>query len=116
MAGGDGTPCRIRTCDIRLRRPTLYPAELRARSTQTRISMRPYGRLSMLKKMSTFKAVVLQWVRPYWERSYFVKIIRGALPDDFIVVGKGKVTAFVVFEYGVPLGVSPCGLRLAACL
>ena len=26
----NGTPGRIRTCDIRLRRPTLYPAELRA--------------------------------------------------------------------------------------
>ncbi len=26
-----GAPCRIRTCDLRLRRPTLYPAELRAR-------------------------------------------------------------------------------------
>ena len=26
-------PDRIRTCDLRLRRPTLYPAELRARST-----------------------------------------------------------------------------------
>ena len=25
-----GTPCRIRTCDLRLRRPTLYPAELKA--------------------------------------------------------------------------------------
>ena len=26
----DGAPDRIRTCDLRLRRPTLYPAELRA--------------------------------------------------------------------------------------
>ena len=26
----NGTPCRIRTCDPRLRRPMLYPAELRA--------------------------------------------------------------------------------------
>ena len=25
-----GTPGRIRTCDLRLRRPLLYPAELRA--------------------------------------------------------------------------------------
>ncbi len=25
-----GTPCRIRTCDNRLRRPMLYPAELKA--------------------------------------------------------------------------------------
>ncbi len=25
-----GTPCRTRTCDLRLRRPLLYPAELRA--------------------------------------------------------------------------------------
>ena len=28
--GGGGTPGRIRTCDLRLRRPTLYPTELRA--------------------------------------------------------------------------------------
>ena len=27
-----GAPDRIRTCDLRLRRPTLYPAELRARN------------------------------------------------------------------------------------
>ena len=27
---GDGAPDRIRTCDLRLRRATLYPAELRA--------------------------------------------------------------------------------------
>ena len=26
----NGTPCTIRTCDPRLRRPMLYPAELRA--------------------------------------------------------------------------------------
>lgn len=26
----DGTPYRIRTCDLRLRRPVLYPTELRA--------------------------------------------------------------------------------------
>ena len=26
----DGTPGRIRTCDLRIRSPTLYPAELRA--------------------------------------------------------------------------------------
>jgi hypothetical protein len=26
-----GAPCRIRTCGLRLRRPSLYPAELRAR-------------------------------------------------------------------------------------
>ena len=26
-----GDPCRIRTCDRRLRRPVLYPAELRGR-------------------------------------------------------------------------------------
>ena len=30
--GEGGTPDRIRTCDLRLRRPTLYPAELRALS------------------------------------------------------------------------------------
>lgn len=28
-----GAPGRIRTCDLRLRRPSLYPAELRARTT-----------------------------------------------------------------------------------
>ncbi len=27
-----GAPCRIRTCDLRLRRPLLYPTELRAHS------------------------------------------------------------------------------------
>ena len=30
---GVGTPCRIRTRDLRLRRPLLYPAELRAHVT-----------------------------------------------------------------------------------
>ena len=29
----DGTPCRIRTRDLRLRRPLLYPTELRAHDT-----------------------------------------------------------------------------------
>src|SRR5688500_18138163 len=29
-----GAPDRIRTCGLRLRRPTLYPAELRAREVQ----------------------------------------------------------------------------------
>ena len=28
-----GTPGRIRTCDLWFRRPTLYPAELRARAS-----------------------------------------------------------------------------------
>ena len=31
-AKADGAPGRIRTCDLWLRRPTLYPAELRAQS------------------------------------------------------------------------------------
>ena len=31
-----GTPGRIRTCDLRLRRPMLYPAELRAQLTSLR--------------------------------------------------------------------------------
>ena len=31
---GSGAPDRIRTCDLWLRRPTLYPAELRARERQ----------------------------------------------------------------------------------
>ena len=31
LGGLYGAPDRIRTCDLRLRRPTLYPAELRAR-------------------------------------------------------------------------------------
>src|SRR5437016_5346461 len=31
-AGWYGAPDRIRTCGLRLRRPSLYPAELRARS------------------------------------------------------------------------------------
>ena len=34
-AVGNGTPDRIRTCDLRLRRPLLYPAELRAHNYQT---------------------------------------------------------------------------------
>ena len=29
-SGGGGAPDRIRTCGLRLRRPSLYPAELRA--------------------------------------------------------------------------------------
>ena len=33
---GDGAPGRIRTCDLWLRRPTLYPAELRARERDRR--------------------------------------------------------------------------------
>src|SRR5437660_256115 len=28
--GKDGGPCRIRTCGLRIRSPTLYPTELRA--------------------------------------------------------------------------------------
>lgn len=32
IVGNDGDPGRIRTCDHRLRRPVLYPAELRDRS------------------------------------------------------------------------------------
>ncbi len=32
----DGAPGRARTCDLRLRRPTLYPTELRARTGQSR--------------------------------------------------------------------------------
>ena len=32
----DGAPGRIRTCDLWLRRPTLYPAELRARAVSVR--------------------------------------------------------------------------------
>ncbi len=34
--GGDfgGTPGRIRTCDLRIRSPLLYPAELQAHTTQ----------------------------------------------------------------------------------
>lgn len=30
---GDGAPDRIRTCDLWLRRPVLYPTELQAHST-----------------------------------------------------------------------------------
>ncbi len=29
-----GAPCRIRTCDLRIRSPVLYPAELRARAAR----------------------------------------------------------------------------------
>ena len=46
-----GAPGRIRTCDPRLRRPMLYPAELRARSrshNSRRIQMRPRGRVEMV--------------------------------------------------------------------
>ena len=32
----NGAPGRIRTCDLRLRKPALYPAELRARSWEGR--------------------------------------------------------------------------------
>ena len=35
-----GAPDRIRTCDLRLRRPTLYPTELRARHDSERIGYR----------------------------------------------------------------------------
>src|SRR4249919_530817 len=41
-----GAPGRTRTCDPRLRRPMLYPAELRARSRSNnsrRVEMRPRG-------------------------------------------------------------------------
>src|SRR5688572_30800900 len=37
-----GAPDRIRTCGLRLRRPTLYPAELRARAVHGRLA-RPAG-------------------------------------------------------------------------
>ena len=30
-SGGDGAPGRNRTCDLRIRSPTLYPTELQAR-------------------------------------------------------------------------------------
>jgi hypothetical protein len=33
--GEFGTPYRIRTCDLRLRRPVLYPTELRAHGDGT---------------------------------------------------------------------------------
>ena len=33
----NGAPGRIRTCDLRIRSPALYPAELRARNWRTRI-------------------------------------------------------------------------------
>ncbi len=36
-----GAPGRIRTCDLRLRRPTLYPAELRARVGKHRVTDTP---------------------------------------------------------------------------
>ena len=38
-----GTPDRIRTCDLRLRRPTLYPAELRAHTGSTQERPGPRG-------------------------------------------------------------------------
>jgi hypothetical protein len=39
-------PDRIRTCDLRLRRPTLYPAELRARGPRCGAGDRTGGRIS----------------------------------------------------------------------
>ena len=43
---GNGAPDRIRTCDLWLRRPTLYPTELRALESATGglVSHRPSGR------------------------------------------------------------------------
>jgi hypothetical protein len=32
-------PDRIRTCDLRFRRPTLYPAELRAQSVESTVEV-----------------------------------------------------------------------------
>ena len=37
--GGNGDPCRIRTCDLPLRRPLLYPAELRDQFSLTACSL-----------------------------------------------------------------------------
>lgn len=45
-----GDPGRTRTCDHRLRRPVLYPAELRDRAGLTRRSVRP-GRLAVITEI-----------------------------------------------------------------
>ena len=40
---GTGAPDRIRTCGLRLRRPTLYPAELRARELSVYLIGLPFA-------------------------------------------------------------------------
>ena len=37
---GDGAECRSRTCDLRFRRPTLYPAELIPRKASEAVPLR----------------------------------------------------------------------------
>ena len=39
-ASGDGAECRSRTCDLRFRRPTLYPAELIPRKANEAVPRR----------------------------------------------------------------------------
>ena len=39
-----GTPDRVRTYDLRLRKPTLYPAELRARVSESITNFRKQNR------------------------------------------------------------------------
>ena len=57
----NGTPYRIRTCDLRLRRPLLYPAEL-----QTRINFIPVYRL--LTDYSVRKRVMgIEPTYPAWK-------------------------------------------------
>ena len=78
--------------------------------------MSPYGKLSMLKKNPPFKAVMLQWLRPSFEESNFVKIVRGAFSGCFVVVGRDEVTISLVFKYGVSPGVPSHSLRVTSCL
>lgn len=44
-----GAPDRIRTCDLRLRRPTLYPAELRALTARTIAPLLPDVKHTLMK-------------------------------------------------------------------
>jgi hypothetical protein len=40
-----GGPGRTRTCDLRFRKPSLYPAELRSRELGNKVGVRDYQRL-----------------------------------------------------------------------
>ena len=46
---GNGAPCRIRTYDTRLRRPVLYPTELRALRLRRAAQNRPNSIFEKLK-------------------------------------------------------------------
>ena len=69
-----GTPDRIRTCGLRLRRPPLYPAELRARSGRGILAAPcpvPIGSCSRISSRSANRAVALRAEIPGYLDSSF---------------------------------------------